>query len=84
MLVIKDSQQSLWDTLLPPEILVLNYELTRVDSILDDDRFTLSFVEKFNTTTGRPTIPVETYLRLMYLNFRYQLGYETPVQEVRS
>jgi IS5 family transposase len=82
MLVIRDLQQCLLDTILPPEILVLNDELTRVDSILDDDRFTLPFIKKFNTSTGRPTTPVETYLRLMYLKFRYQLGYETLVQEV--
>lgn len=31
---------------------------------------------------GRPTVPAETYLRLMYLKHRFNLGYETLVQEV--
>jgi IS5 family transposase len=31
---------------------------------------------------GRPTIPTETYLRLMYLKHRYALGYETLCREV--
>jgi hypothetical protein len=61
---------------------VLSDELAAVDALLDDDRFLAPFVERFNTRIGRPTIPIETYLRLMYLNHRYQLGYETVVSEV--
>lgn len=82
MLVVKNTQQCLWESILPPEILVLNTELSKVDTIIDDDRFLRPFIERFHTTTGRPTTPVDTYLRLMYLKFRYQLGYETLVQEV--
>lgn len=82
MLIIKDPQQCLWEAVLPPEILELNDELKMVDIILNDERFTLPFVERFYTTIGRPTTPVETYLRLMYLKFRYQMGYETLVKEV--
>ena len=40
------------------------------------------FLTKFNQTMGRPTTPIATYLRLMYLKFRYKLGYETLVEEV--
>lgn len=32
--------------------------------------------------SGRPTIPIESYLRLMYLKYRYRLGYETLCKEV--
>ena len=32
--------------------------------------------------TGRPTIPIETYLRLMYPKHRYGVGYETLCKEV--
>lgn len=42
------------------------------------------FIERFYTKIGRPTVPVETYLRLMYLKFRYQLGYEVLVEEVKD
>jgi len=31
---------------------------------------------------GRPTVPIESYLRLMYLKYRYSLGYETLCREV--
>jgi IS5 family transposase len=82
MLVVKDPQQCLLETLLPPEVFELNKELAAVDKIFDDDRFLEPFLKKFKTTTGRPTIPVESYLRLMYLKFRYQMGYETLVKEV--
>ncbi len=82
MLRLRDPQASLWDPVLPPGAKVLSNELAAVDALLDDDRFLAPFVERFNTRVGRPTIPVETYLRLMYLKHRYQLGYETLVSEV--
>ena len=37
---------------------------------------------RLTATIGRPTIPIETYLRLMYLKHRYGLGYETLCKEV--
>ena len=38
--------------------------------------------EFFHATLGRPSIPIETYLRLMFLKFRYRLGFETLCREV--
>lgn len=40
------------------------------------------FRRRLTATTGRPTIAIETYLRLMYLKHRYDLGYETLCKEV--
>jgi len=77
-----DGQLTFWDTLLPPEVTALNEELSKVDRLLDDEQLLMPFIERFNTRMGRPTVPVETYLRMMYLKFRYQLGYESLVQEV--
>jgi len=85
MLRIDNSSQqnpSLWETVLPPEIFQMNGELTQVDKLLDDERFFAPFRERFGTTMGRPTTAVATYLRLMYLKHRYQLGYEVLVKEV--
>jgi len=82
MLRLRDQQTTLWDPVLPPGAKVLSDELAAIDAVLDDDRFLAPFVERFNTRVGRPTIPIETYLRLMYLKHRYQLGYETLVSEV--
>src|ERR1700712_493441 len=36
----------------------------------------------FDPRIGRPSTPMETYLRLMFLKFRYLLGYESLCREV--
>lgn len=84
MLVLRREQLSLWDAILPEEVRTFNAELTEVSRWLDDERFMEPFVKKFSTHIGRPTVPVDTYLRLMFLKFRYQLGYETLVAEVQD
>jgi IS5 family transposase len=53
-----------------------------VDELLDDVRFFEPFREHFDPLWGRPSIPIETYLRLMFLKYRYRLGYETLCREV--
>jgi len=82
MLRLRDPQGSLWDQLLPPQARTLSAELTAVDACLADDRFFEPYLQRFRTLIGRPTVPVETYLRLMYLKHRYRLGYEMLVREV--
>jgi IS5 family transposase len=72
----------LWDAILPPELLVLPAELGRVDALLDDPAFFAPFGAYFDAQLGRPSIPMETYLRLMFLKFRYRLGYESLCREV--
>jgi len=67
---------------LPPELLVLPAELARVDALLDDPAFWAPFVPFFDPRFGRPSTPMETYLRLMFLKFRYRLGYESLCREV--
>jgi len=75
-------QPSFWESVLPPELFQMNEELTQVDKLLDDERFFAPFRERFCTRMGRPTIAVSTYLRMMYLKHRYQLGYEVLVKEI--
>jgi IS5 family transposase len=82
MLRLNDDQPSLWESVLRPELFRMNEELATVDRLLDDERFLASFKERFYTRVGRPTIPVATYLRMMYLKRRYKMGYETLVKEV--
>jgi IS5 family transposase len=72
----------LWAALLPPEALVMPAELAAVDRLLDDSRFFEPFRRCFDPAWGRPSIPMETYLRLMFLKYRYRLGYETLCAEV--
>ena len=75
-------QESLFESVLPPELLRLPAELARVDELLDDQAFFAPFVPFFDPRLGRPSTPMETYLRLMFLKFRYRLGYESLCREV--
>jgi transposase, IS5 family len=75
-------QCSLWESMLPAELLRLPEELARVDALLDDSAFFAPFVPFFDPRMGRPSTPMETYLRLMFLKFRYRLGYESLCREV--
>ena len=73
---------SLWELRLPPEVLRLPVELARVDALLDDPAFFAPFAPHFHPVIGRPSTPAEWYLRLMFLKFRYRLGYESLCAEV--
>ena len=75
-------QVSLWEAVLPAELLRFPAELARVDELLDDEAFFGPFEEFFDPRIGRPSTPMEVYLRLMFLKFRYRLGYETLCREV--
>jgi IS5 family transposase len=63
---------SLWEAVLPPEVLRLPGELARVDALLDDPVFFAPFVPFFDPRVGRPSTPMEVYLRMMFLKFRYR------------
>ena len=82
MLRTRAAQVSLWEAVLPAEVLRLPDELARVDALLDDAVFFASFVPFFDPRVGRPSTPMETYLRMMFLKFRYRLGYESLCREV--
>jgi transposase, IS5 family len=82
MLRTRNVQPSLWESVLPEVCLRLPAELQRVDAWLDDERFFAPFVLHFSARMGRPSIPMETYLRLMFLKHRYRLGYESLCTEV--
>jgi len=75
-------QPSSWESLLPEKVLRLPAELARVDALLDDPVFFGPFARFFDALIGRPSTPVECYLRLMFLKFRYRLGCESLCQEV--
>ena len=38
----------------------------------------------FSAEFGRPSTPIETYLRMMFLKYRYRIGYETLCREVAN
>lgn len=82
MLRTVGEQPTLWEALLPVQALVMPAELVRVDALLDDSRFFVPYGEFFHATLGRPSVPIETYLRLMFLKYRYRLGFEPLCREV--
>ncbi len=82
MLRTLNDQPTLWELILPAECLGLPPALAEVDHLLDDPRFFEPFRPFFTQATGRPSIPVETYLRMMFLRFRYDLGFERLCAEV--
>ncbi len=75
-------QVSLWESPLPDELLRLPGELARVDALLDDPAFFAPFAPFFDPVDGRPSTPVEVYLRMMFLEFRYRLGFESLCADV--
>lgn len=75
-------QPTLWEAILPEELRRLPEELARVDALLEDRRFFGPFMPFFDPRIGRPSTPMETYLRLMFLKFRYRLGFESLCREV--
>ena len=82
MLRTLNEQPTMWESILPEMCLGMPAELAAVDRLLDDPVFFEPFVPFFNPVMGRPSIPIETYLRLMFLQYRYRLGFEPLCREV--
>jgi IS5 family transposase len=76
--------EALWDEALPVEVKELPEDLAGLDRLLGDpgllapiyDRFRREVIEDKRAvlTDGRPTIAIETYIRLMVLKQRYRRG----------
>jgi transposase, IS5 family len=77
-----DPQPSLWELLLPEQAKLLPAELAKIDAYLDDERFIAPWRALFDQRLGRPSMPIDTLLRLLYLKHRYGLGYESLCREV--
>ena len=75
-------QPSLWEAILPEIVLRMPAELASVDRLLDDPIFFEPYRAHFDPIWGRPSTPIEVYLRMMFLKHRYQIGYESLCREV--
>jgi IS5 family transposase len=76
---------SLWDEVLPIEARELPEDLRRIDVLLSDRELLAPIRASWRTAAvghGRPTIAMETYVRLMVVKQRSGWGYETLVREV--
>jgi len=90
--VTPDRQQCLLEALLPAGLALLPGELAAVDGLLADGEVYQSVWElwreqdaKLGTSAlseGRPTIPIETFVRLMVVKARNGWGYQRLVREV--
>jgi IS5 family transposase len=67
MLRTTSPQPTLWEAIPPEPCQGLPAELARVDALLDDPRFWEPFRAHFDPILGRPSIPIETCLRLLFL-----------------
>jgi hypothetical protein len=84
--------ECLWDDALPVEVKELPEDLAALDGLLSDRELLWPIVERWQRefqetgrlvlTEGRPTIAMETFVRLMVLKQRYGWGYRTLVAEV--
>jgi transposase, IS5 family len=82
----------LWDESLPVEVKELPEDLAALDVLLADPELLWPLVERWRRefeqtgravlTQGRPTIALETYVRLMVLKQRYRWGYRSLMAEV--
>lgn len=68
------NQLTLFDVLLPIEVRELPDDLAKLDRWLDDERFFQPFRDKYHERLGRPSIPAETYLRLVALKHQHGLS----------
>ena len=84
--------ECLWDESLPVEVKELPADLAELDRVLRDPELMMVLLERWRQevlatgrallTDGRPTIAMETYVRLMVLKARYRWGYRVLVAEV--
>ena len=83
--------ESLWDELLPEEVRVLPDDLARLDELLSDPELLVPIAIRWErelreaskfSDRGRPSLAMETYVRLMVLKHRCGWGYETLMREV--
>jgi IS5 family transposase len=93
MLRLGDGQvECLWDEVLPEETRALPEDLAALDALLSDTallapiearwRREAQAVGRSAPSVGRPTISMQTYVRLMVVKHRTGWGYETLMREV--
>ncbi|HET7378821.1 MAG TPA: transposase [Gaiellales bacterium] len=77
--------ESLWDDVLPDGVRELPEDLAALDLLLSDPELLAAISEGWQQQArahGRPTISMQTYVRLMVVKHRTGWGYETLMREV--
>ncbi len=73
---------TLWEAVLPEEVLVMPPVLAGADRWLADPGLVEVYRPFFSATSGRYSIPMDSYLRLMFLKWYLGVGYERLCVEV--
>src|SRR5579862_2249911 len=79
--------ESLWDEVLPGEVRELPKDLEALDVLLGDGALIEPIAASWQQQAlarGRPTISMQTYLRLLVVKHRTGWGYETLMREVSA
>ena len=77
--------EQLWDELLPLEVKELPGDLAALDELLGDPALLAPIAARWEQNArerGRPSLAIETYVRLMVVKHRCGWGYETLMREV--
>ena len=82
MLRFDIQQISFADYLIPEELTMLDYELSIIDEYLNDEKIVQPFIEYFHKKHGRPSTPLQVYIRMMFIKHMYSLSYEELHQRV--
>src|SRR6266498_288024 len=85
MLVLEGDASCLIDEALPEEVRLLSDELVRVDNLLADPAILAAFRRHWQHTSlgqGRPSIPMASFVRLMWLKNTTGWGYERLMAQV--
>ncbi|MEO7555757.1 MAG: transposase, partial [Acidimicrobiales bacterium] len=90
--LVAGQAETLWDEALPIEVRELPGDLAALDGLLSDPALLAPFTACWQreavasgvsaTDHGRPTLAIETYVRLMVLKQRHGWGYRSLVAEV--
>jgi len=75
-------QSTIMQVMLSRSAWELTPELKHADLLLQEGSLEESIISRFSTNSGRPTVPVRVYLRLMFLKSYLGLSYEALVPEV--
>ena len=88
-----DGAESLWDELLPDEVRVLPDDLARLDELLSDPELLVPIAIRWErelaeasrfADRGRPSLAMETYVRLMVLKHRCGWGRDVDARRCRT
>ena len=89
--LLADGAESLWDEILPEEVKALPDDLAKLDELLCDPALLAPIAVRWErelpeasrfSPRGRPSIAMESYVRLMVIKHRSGWGYETLMREV--